>query len=282
MGTGSYVSSILKQNTLFLRNGPEASRPNAVLSDQSISNGPFEKYTTDYFCGSQVAIFIGDTWLSDVSMIQYEMSQAKRPFYGYKSQKWDLVAKGTQIIHGAFSINYTHTNFLNQVITKYLEKSQATAKDGSGAGIDRNSFSQFLEDIYKKDVSLKTLDAVDPLALPIQNNALADADFDAKANLLEQYFWGVADKPTGQYDVIPADNLPSFDIMIAFGNYAKERSVEDEVLSSHTLKILNEVHITGHALQCATTGEPIQEVYSFIARGLDSPLTRTPSRFLNV
>jgi|GEM_PF-4923557 hypothetical protein len=285
MGIDNYLDDLFKRNTLFLRNGPEAPHRNSALEDRSLNNNLIERYSTDYFCGSQVAIFLGDIWLSDISMIQYEMTQTKRPFYGYKSQKFDMVAKGAQLINGAFSMNYTHTNYLNMAIAEYLRHSQVMSKDG-GPGvpgsIDHDEFARFLDDIYNKRNSLKTLGPNGPLTnIPGDtDNSLNELDFSVKANLLEQYFWGAGDAPEEQYSTIPPDNLPPFDVLITFGNYAKERPVEDEGISSHTAKILNSVHITGHALQTATTGEPIQEVYSFIARGLDSPLTRVPSRFI--
>lgn len=285
MGIDSYLSNVFNRNTLFLRQGPEAPHRISALQDRSTSNNLIERYTTDYFCGSQVAIFLGDIWLSDISMIQYEMTQTKRPFYGYKSQKFDMVAKGTQLINGAFSMNYTHTNFLNMAIAEYLRHSSTLSKDGGpgGAGsINQDEFNRFLDDIYHKRNSLKTLGPNRPLTnIPGDtDNSMNELDFGVKASLLENYFWGGADAPTEPYATIPPDNLPPFDIMITFGNYAKERTVEDEGISSHTLKILNNVHITGHALQAGTTGEPIQEVYSFIARGMDTPLTRVPSRFI--
>lgn len=281
MGIDSYLNDVFKQNTLFVRNGPETSRQSLGLTDRSLNQSTIEKYSTDYFCGSQVAIFMGDIWLADISMIQYEMTQNKRPYYGYKSQKWDLVAKGTQIIQGAFALNYTHTNFLNMALAEYQRHSQTYAKDGGPNGLDKAVVDQFIQDVYNKKVELQTLEKQDPYGLPTQDDALARLDFDAKASLLEQYFWGVGDTPQDSENaVIPPDNLPGFDILLSFGNYAKERTVEDEGISSHTAKILNEVTILSHGIQVAVTGEPIQEVYSFIARGMDTPLTRVPSRFI--
>jgi hypothetical protein len=165
MGISSYLNNIVKQNNLFLKASIGSGRLSSGLTDQTITTNNLERYQTDYFCGSQVAIFLGDLWIADMTMIQYEMTQAKRPFYGYKSQKWDLVAKGTQIIHGAFAMNYTRSNFLNMAIAQALRNSQTITKDGSGAGIDQETFAQFLSDVYNKKIDLETLEAVEPFAV---------------------------------------------------------------------------------------------------------------------
>lgn len=248
------------------------------LTDQS------NRYTTDYFAGNQVSIWVGNIWLDDITMIQYNMSQAKRPFYGYKSQKYNTLATGTQIVGGVFSMNYTHTNALNMVLAYYLNM-QNGAKSSAGT-ISLQALQEFVSDAKNNPAMYQNLsytitapNGLQPTTNPLNSNyssALNGLNFNDKKTLLENLFWGTGTGTT--QDVLIADNLPDFDVTISFGNYPNERPYggPDENISSHTVKVLNNVSITGHGIQVSTTGEPVQEVYTFIARGITVPITRNP------
>jgi hypothetical protein len=279
LGSSSWLNTLFNNDRLTLKPTTESDTSGIGFNDQSRSSG-VERYTTDYFCGSQVAIFLGDIWLNEISMIQYQMVQNKRPFYGYKSQKYDLVARGTQLVNGAFSMNYTHTNFLNMVVSKWLDKDHSVSRAGADGTVDEASVQQFLLDVRNKKVSLSDLDYVNILDKETAGKT-AQLEFEDKVSILESYFWGLDSKTQPEkMAVLPPDNLPGFDIMITFGNYPGDRRVQDEYLSSHTVKIINDVHITGHSIQVAMTGEPIQEVFTFLAKGVDTPLTRIPKRLV--
>jgi hypothetical protein len=257
------------------------------ILDRSVSSlNTTERHVTDYYSGSQVSIFLGDVWLNDISMIEFQLTQNKTPFYGYKSQNYDVMAKGVQIIDGVFSMAYTHTNYLNMVISKYLE----TTNPGSGPVVSSTSLIQYINDVKsgKVDTDLVNLSygtrVADGTAASLQrkDNAFVNQTFVQKQQQLEQYFWGTQ-SGADQHKILTPDNLPSFDITIAFGNYPKDRpSAQDEFLSSHTIKVLSSVEIVGYSMQLAITGEPIQEVYAFKARAMDLPLTRVAKDFIVV
>ena len=85
-------------------------------------------------------------------------------------------------------------------------------------------------------------------------------------NLFEVFEDAVWQKPQEELDAEtrrPDDTrLNPFDIYLTFGDFAGNNS------ANHTIQKLSEVHIIGSAKQLVPDGQPIQEVYTFIARNL--------------
>jgi len=246
--------------------------------DLSVNTGydrAMERYKTDYYCGSQVNIFLGDIWLDEITMIQFQAQQNKRPFYGYKSKKFDLVAAGTQIVQGSFSINYTHANYMNLAVARWKEITQNQNK----GRVDPTELEAFLKDITSNPTRLKSLMHSPDEVAGAQAGTFASLSPEAKQKLMEEYFWGVEGTNVPIQIVLAPDDLPTFDITLTFGNYPNDRrnpNNTDEFISSHSTRVIKDVHILSYGLQCTMTAEPIQEIYTFLAKGIDMPLTRVP------
>lgn len=84
------------------------------------SRANFQTYPYDYFCGTNAKVFFGDVWVDDIVSIQYTVNQGKEPIYGYASQTFDAVARGTVIVQGSFSISFKEMGYLN-VVQRLLE-----------------------------------------------------------------------------------------------------------------------------------------------------------------
>jgi hypothetical protein len=224
---------------------------------------------SQYYSGNQVALYIGDTWLDDISFVQYQLTQNKRPFWGYKSQQFDTVAKGTQLVSGMFSVNFKHTNYLNIVVTAYLDKTRAV----SPTNIDEGKLQEYINIMHDDPTALAELSIQNPALLTDRQIADIDKTTDStKMELLKQYFWGEHKAP----EIIATDNLPLFDIVVYFGAFdTRNRYMAQETERSlHTMRTITGVSITGHSMQYAPTGEPVQEVFTFIARAVNTPVTR--------
>jgi hypothetical protein len=285
MSTSSLLNSIFGSTIGIQGNDAWKSSSRSSLSDRSndtLQNFQYG-YETDYYGGCQLSVFLGETWLNDINVILYNATQAKRPFYGYKSQKFDLVAKGTQIVEGIFAMYYTHTNYLNIAMGQYLKKNSNT----SSSQITTDDMANFAQQVQNDTSVLYMLDSTDPSKLVLPSieelnaqsatSSVSNLSFDNKAALLSEYFWGTSDNANAKPDstVIEPDNLPPFNITMNFGSYPDDRvkNIPDEASSSHTLKIIKNVEITGHSIQ-VPDDSPVIEVYSFIARSIETPLTR--------
>lgn len=96
-----------------------AFNPAATFGDEPTRNN-FQTYPYDYFCGTNAKVFFGDIWVDDVVTIQYNLKQDKEPIYGYASQHFDAIARGTIIVQGSFTIAFKEMGYLN-VIANALE-----------------------------------------------------------------------------------------------------------------------------------------------------------------
>jgi hypothetical protein len=75
----------------------------------------YRTYPYDYFSGIDAKVFFGDVWVDDIVTIQYTVNQSKIPIYGYASQLYDAVARGTVIVQGTLSISFKEMGYLNMV-----------------------------------------------------------------------------------------------------------------------------------------------------------------------
>lgn len=149
-----------------------------------------------YYSSQDVSIYFGDFFIDDACSLQYSVTESAMLLYGYNSYIFDDIAKGSRMIQGQFTINFTHTNYLSKVlsdISKY-----------EGTGVITHS----------------------------KYHAL----------------W-----PTG------------FDLLVHHG------SKQHSNIKSNDLQviILKDIYITGvSTLYDSRTGEPIQELYSFVGRDI--------------
>jgi hypothetical protein len=66
-----------------------------------------------------MAMYIGDVWVDEVTSLGYNTYQTKRPIYGYASELFDGVARGTFLVQGQFTINFKEAGYLFLVLERY-------------------------------------------------------------------------------------------------------------------------------------------------------------------
>jgi hypothetical protein len=98
------------------------------------------------------------------------------------------------------------------------------------------------------------------------SQARASGGVGAAENIFETFedaVWGQPQATLDQ-DTRRADDprLNPFDLYVTFGDFAGDNS------ANHTIQKISQVHILGSAKQVFIDGEPIQEVYTFLARTL--------------
>jgi hypothetical protein len=77
------------------------------------------------YTGQNISLTIGDTLVTTAFGVSWEVSQSKRPIYGYNSSYYDSVAKGQIIVLGQLFINFVTPNYLSRVLYRYYgEKTQ--------------------------------------------------------------------------------------------------------------------------------------------------------------
>jgi len=118
-------------------------------------------YNNDYFSGAQVAVYIGDVLVDEVTSISFAVSQSRAPLYGYASMLFDGVSKGNVLVQGEFSINFKEAGYLWLILNRYRELIKG--KKGSfspfrkvpeGGGTGEAAVDKTIEMLVNGDVKL--------------------------------------------------------------------------------------------------------------------------------
>lgn len=71
-----------------------------------------------YYSNIDAEIYINGEWIEDINSIQWDIQQRTIPLYGFNSYTFDDIARGTRIISGRFTINFTEPRFIENAIAK--------------------------------------------------------------------------------------------------------------------------------------------------------------------
>jgi len=240
-------------------------------------------YNNDYFSGAQVAIYIGDVLIDEVTSMSYAVTQSRTPLYGYASRLFDAVAEGNVIVQGQFTINFKEAGYLWLVLQRYkaLVKGEFTpfsaVKSDKGKYIGEETVTANIEKVINGNLGLP-VDQLQELAAHASLTGFSSSQRAAGKvgraenafEMFENRVWGAPKKEnigsitvdTGMGRHVDDPALNPFDIYVAFGDYVGDDNIH------HTVQKLEDVYILGQSKQVAIDGLPIQEAYSFIARDL--------------
>lgn len=117
-----------------------------------------------YVAAPQANIYFDGILIDECYDIQYSYREAKEPIYGYLSQHFDAVLKGTVLITGALTINYKHDQYLTSVLNKVVNPIDA--------GISKNMRPQTLKK-YQAEYKQALMDYAEEL----KTQALYEKEF---------------------------------------------------------------------------------------------------------
>lgn len=86
------------------------------------------------YTGANVSLTIGPDLITNAFGISWELSQNKRPIFGYNSMHYDAVASGQVIVLGQLYINYQHPNYLSRVLYDYFQERNPAPFTAASAG----------------------------------------------------------------------------------------------------------------------------------------------------
>jgi hypothetical protein len=225
------------------------------------------EYNDWYYSGSQAKVFFGNVWVDDIVTIQWDLVEQKAPLYGYASEKYDAVARGTQIVQGVFTIAFKHKDYITVILDHLNSRGEARA----------NVLQRLRENKARKAYEARAQSrAQNETAFPkttnyerILDDALREgsgADFQGMKTFLEDRIWGQISQGL-QEQALDKDKLlqtivSGFDVVVTYGNTTNHSS-------EWTSKTIADCHITGIRQLLNPTGEPILEAYTFFGKMLD-------------
>ncbi len=223
---------------------------NLAASDRDLvtSTTMYSGQLKRYFSSLDAEVFIGGERILDIVRLDFSYEEKKMPFYGFNSFWPSRIFVGQKIIQGTFAINFTEPGY----IAKLLQKIEGSAAQDS-ASLVGQTCSLENSPLFGK--------AFDILVGYGGFNVENEASFRNTHQILE----GVMSL-VGQ--TCSLENSPlfgkAFDILVGYGGF----NVENEASFRNTHQILEGVMINGYSQILDTSGEPVMEVYSFIAKNL--------------
>lgn len=260
-------------------------------------------YDLDYFSSQQAALYIGDVFIDEATSISFSVQQSKTPVYGYASQLFDKVSKGTVLVQGQFSINFKESGYIWLVLQRYKRFENAVDDTLKKYNNVKDKFSPL-------DVGKKNLGGGKQI-LGGKNNPFArisnknkEYDFISRAGI-ERLVSGEASKDErftfyqnlAGYATISnpkAKDKVFEDIVEVFEDQVWQEDVSDldnftrraddnffddfdmfcvfgdytKPGANHTVKRIRNVHILGQAQSIDQESGVLQEIYTFFARNV--------------
>jgi len=230
----------------------------------------FEKYAEEspnpyfdyYYSGSDVKIKIDGLDDSDflpVYSFGYQIQQEKVPLYGYASYTYDAMMRGVRIISGAFSLVVTEPHLLSMKIAESAKRrsgnSQSRTKDiyalrqydGDADKIDQYWGRNYDSNITSEDQHLFSIHPPFNFLIKygIQEASLALKNPNVRVDEVKSRF---------------SENTPLWqDTNERLINPADVRGADHRTL-------LENIELTSKSIQYDSSGDPLIETYSFLAR----------------
>ena len=82
-----------------------------------------------YYSTIDATIFLNGKIIEEVVQLQWTVEENVMPLFGYNSYVWDEIARGSRIISGAFAINFTVPDYLEQLVNNTSDDSSITFKN---------------------------------------------------------------------------------------------------------------------------------------------------------
>lgn len=255
---------------------------NEVNQQQTLNTTVYE---FDHFSGSQISIYIGDILVDDISSVQFTVTQSKRPIYGYASQYYSTVAPGQVIVEGMFTVPFKESDYILATLAQFQEKMVPISKTSGSKQVEEDlilNVDAEVPDYYIKKENIerylergKGVADLDTYRFVTDLGALSDQAFENIAEKFEDLLWQDPDQDflksnltryqpgEDHFQYRRGDQYPPFDIWVLYGDVANSAA-------NHTIKRLVDVEIIGQgqAIGHGQMGEPIIEVYRFIAKNL--------------
>lgn len=230
--------------------------PRGAAPTDPIDSRPVSGYKTYYYTGGQAQIYYEDVFLDEVSSLQFTTATNKTPIYGYSSVYFDTVAKGNLLVQGNFVVNFVNANYL-QIVAKSIEdqrtKSNPNAEFEGGALLFRDPGIALDPKSFRNTKNINSFMLRQTIN---QIRGLGNKEFLELAQKVE------ADRRAGNSSGGEKFyNLAPFTIYAVFGD-------ETDSQANHTVRTIKDVYLTGVAQVVNSSGETVQEQYSFIARDI--------------
>lgn len=112
-----YMNNINTYNPHNIRLGDKAMYSNIVNRNNETLTGNLSGLSqTRYFSAVDARIYFGDVYIDEAQKINFILEQNTTAIAGYNSYVYDMIVQGTRYINGEFTINFTKSGYLYEVL----------------------------------------------------------------------------------------------------------------------------------------------------------------------
>lgn len=113
------TKNVTKEETKKVQSLKDIQEENNRLDETIRFDSP---YYERYYCGADVQIWINNKWFDNIASFQYAITNNKSPVYGYFSENFDAVARGTRLVQGQIGVALTDVQEFNKLLSNNLSK----------------------------------------------------------------------------------------------------------------------------------------------------------------
>ena len=210
------------------------------------------EYSLDYYSGAQAAMFFEHFLIDEVTSLQWSVQQSKIPIYGYASQTFDEMAKGTIIVQGSFSINFVEAGYLWGVLDR-IKNPRSSLPLRLEESISEWTQKSLADNDQSKTNNPYLIKSHTDAYLKLRDDSL-EGDYPNSPSLEKE--------KTDHYSNMrrtDTKKLNGFDIYLSFRH---------DQSANQTVHKIEDVHLLGKAQTVVIDENPVQEVYSFYAKNV--------------
>lgn len=216
-----------------------------------------------YYSGTDIRIYFGDMWIDEIVEIEWALQEQVAPIFGYSSYTWDKVARGNRVVTGSFSINFKEAGYLQTVLNSL--SSQETdgdwfnLKEYQGTEQKNGSITNLRKNVPVESVIANFQELADDYESALWGTSSDSADL-VNSRKKDSFFYGIKENGSNK-----ALKNHGFNILLTYGMY------KDSARSNtgfQTAQTIVDVQLTGVSSTVDPSGNPISEVYTFIAKDI--------------
>lgn len=242
-------------------------------------------YNQEYFSGSQVGFYFGDVFIDEITSMQIAVRQRKMPIYGYNSQYFDRVVRGTVLVEGSFTINFKESGYLYTVLKHIKNRGSRyydprvnldeavpgqvrRAEDSEFSFVERRNIEAVINQKTEsgRELTNEELNSYYQDMAGYATSADREAVRLGQTSNSEKLFQEFENKVWGQSSLSSRARRPddmkfdNINIYVTYGDIAGRGGINS------TARRVEQVSLTGHSQVIGIDGSPIQEQYTFFAR----------------
>lgn len=256
--------------------------PNGLLDVRKLRQTSLYKR---YYSGNDVSIYIGDTYIDEAVNIQYQLAENVLPLYGYARHSFKEIARGTRVVQGTFTLNFTDPDEIYNLMrrmsmveanTMVANQKAVVTKSGPEVSTYAYSVSDYT---INEQMLLNTPD------LASTQQALQDAHWGtikSEFNPLAQGNFNLPRLGIGSTGAsitqVRREQLRGFPLTIRFDKKDLDMEMFDKAMASRIagsaktksvpVETLTNVHISTMSRAIDSSGQGIVSIYTFIASDL--------------